>query len=640
MELAEEKLNEHHLDEKKVVDVVVRFAGDSGDGMQLTGANFTQATALYGNDLSTFPDFPAEIRAPVGATFGVSAFQIYFGAEDVTTAGDALDVLVAMNPAALITNIANLVSGGLVIVDTGAFTAKNLTKAKYASNPLEDGSLDKFRVFDIDISSQVLAAVEPYNLGHKAGLRCKNMWTLGLVMWLFDRDRNPTIQNLRTKFAKAPDIAEANVAALNAGHAYGETAELPSGIHVYKIPKAKVAPGTYRNVTGTTALAWGLIAGAELAGIELLFASYPITPASNLLHELTIRKEFRVNTFQAEDEIAAVCAAIGASFAGSLGVTSSAGPGIALKAEGIALAAATELPLVIVNTQRGGPSTGLPTKTEQSDLNMAMFGRHGDTPMPVISTSTSTDCFEVAIEAVRLATKYMTPVMLLSDGYLANAAEPWKIPDVASLKPFPVRHHSETEGFKPSLRDGKTLARVWAKPGTPGLEHRIGGIERSYDTGDISYDPENHQRMTNLRRDKINGIAADIPLQEVCLGNESGKLAVVGWGSTFGAIHQAVKRARLEGLDVSHIQVRYLAPFPRNLGELLHSFEAVLVPEMNTGQFIRLIRADFLIDAEGLSKVAGQPFKIGEILAAIHTKYASLKTGQGTARKVATGNSK
>ncbi len=625
MELAEENLNEHHLDEKRVVDVVVRFAGDSGDGMQLTGSNFTQATALYGNDLSTFPDFPAEIRAPVGATFGVSAFQIYFGAEDVTTAGDALDVLVAMNPAALITNIKNLVDGGLVIVDSGAFTTKNLTKAKYDTNPLEDGSLEKYRILTIDISAQVLQAVEPYNLGHKNGLRCKNMWTLGLVMWLFDRDRNPTIQNLRSKFAKAPEIAEANIAALNAGHAYGETAELPSGIHVYKIPKAKVAPGTYRNVTGTTALAWGLIAGAELADIDLLFASYPITPASNLLHELANRKEFRVNTFQAEDEIAAVCAAIGASFAGSLGVTSSAGPGIALKAEGIALAAATELPLVIVNTQRGGPSTGLPTKTEQSDLNMALFGRHGDTPMPVIASATSTDCFDVAIEAVRLATKYMTPVMLLSDGYLANAAEPWQIPDMADLTPFPVRHHTDTEGFKPSLRDHTTLARVWAKPGTPGLEHRIGGIERSYETGDISYDPENHQLMTTLRKDKVQGIAADIPLQEVCLGNTSGRLAVVGWGSTFGAIHQAVKRARQEGLDVSHIQVRYLSPLPRNLGELLAGFDGVLVPEMNTGQFVRVLRSEFLIDAEGLNKVAGQPFKIGEILAAIHLKLAALK---------------
>ena len=624
MELAEEKLGEHHLDEKEVVDVVVRFAGDSGDGMQLTGGNFTESTALYGNDLSTFPDFPAEIRAPVGSTFGVSAFQIYFGMEDVTTAGDALDVLVAMNPAALVTNVGNLVEGGLLIVDSGAFTAKNLAKAKYQSNPLEDGALDAFRVLDINISKHVLAAVAAFGIGHKAGLRCKNMWTLGLVLWLFDRDRKATIENLKMKFANKPEIAEANIAALNAGHAYGETAELPAGIHIYKVPKAKVAPGTYRNVTGSTALAWGLIAGSKLANIEMLFATYPITPASNLLHELVNRKEFGINTFQAEDEIAAVCAAIGASFAGSLGVTSSAGPGIALKAEGIALAAATELPLVVVNTQRGGPSTGLPTKTEQSDLNMALCGRHADTPVPVIATSTSTDCFEVAIEAVRLATKYMTPVMLLSDGYLANAAEPWKIPDVDSLTPFPVQHYTDAKDFKPSLRDDTTHARVWAKPGTPGLEHRIGGIERSFETGDISYDPDNHQKMTDLRQAKIAAIADDIPLQEVVLGSESGKLAVVGWGSTFGAIHQAVKRARLEGLDVSHIQVRYLSPMPKNLGELLHNFEKIIVPEMNTGQFINLIRAEYLIDADGLNKVAGQPFKIGEILAAIHEKFAVL----------------
>ena len=624
MELAEEKLGEHHLDEKEVVDVVVRFAGDSGDGMQLAGGNFTDSTALYGNDLSTFPDFPAEIRAPVGSTFGVSAFQIHFGMDDVTTAGDALDVLVAMNPAALVTNVGNLVAGGLLIVDSGAFTAKNLAKAKYQSNPIEDGALDAFRVLDINISKQVLAAVKAFGIGHKAGLRCKNMWTLGLVLWLFDRDRKATIENLRTKFANKPDIAEANVAALNAGHAYGETAELPAGIHIYKVPKAKVAPGTYRNVTGSTALAWGLIAGSKLANIEMLFATYPITPASNLLHELVNRKEFGINTFQAEDEIAAVCAAIGASFAGSLGVTSSAGPGIALKAEGIALAAATELPLVVVNTQRGGPSTGLPTKTEQSDLNMALFGRHADTPVPVIATSTSTDCFEVAIEAVRLATKYMTPVMLLSDGYLANAAEPWKIPDVDSLTPFPVQHYTDAKDFKPSLRDDTTHARVWPKPGTPGLEHRIGGIERSFETGDISYDPDNHQKMTDLRQAKIAAIADDIPLQEVVLGSESGKLAVVGWGSTFGAIHQAVKRARREGLDVSHIQVRYLSPLPKNLGELLGNFEKIMVPEMNTGQFINLIRAEYLIDADGLNKVAGQPFKIGEILAAIHEIFAVL----------------
>jgi 2-oxoglutarate/2-oxoacid ferredoxin oxidoreductase subunit alpha len=625
MELVEEKLGEHHLDEKQVRDVVVRFAGDSGDGMQLTGSNFTQVTALYGNDLSTFPDFPAEIRAPAGATFGVSAFQIYFGADDITTAGDAVDVLVAMNPAALASSLSTVVDGGLIILDIGAFTEKNLTKAKYSSNPLENGSLDSYRLMPIDITKHVLAAVEQFNLGHKAGLRCKNMWTLGLVMWLFDRDRSTTIKSLKRKFAKQPEIAAANIAALNAGHAFGETAELPAGVHVYRIPRAAVSPGLYRNVTGTTALAWGLIAGSELANVDILFASYPITPASGLLHELSVRRQFRINTFQAEDEIAAVCAAIGASFAGSLGVTSSAGPGIALKAEGISLAAATELPLVIVNTQRGGPSTGLPTKTEQSDLNMAMGGRHGDTPIAVIASSSPSDCFDVAIEAVRLATRYMTPVMLLSDGYLANAAEPWKIPDFDGLQPFPVQHRVDAEGFKPSLRDEKTLARVWAKPGTPGLEHRIGGIERSYDTGDISYDPANHQKMTNMRKAKIAGIAEDIPLQEVVLGNSSGTLVVVGWGSTFGAIHQAVKRCRKEGLDVSHIQVRYISPLPKNLGELLKAFDRVLIPEMNTGQFINLIRAEYLVDAEGLNKVSGQPFKIGEIIAAIHQEFAEME---------------
>lgn len=621
MELVEEKLDEHHLDEKKVMDVVVRFAGDSGDGMQLTGANFTQATALYGNDLSTFPDFPAEIRAPAGATFGVSAFQIYFGGNDITTAGDAIDVLVAMNPAALVTNLPNLIDGGLIIIDSGAFTDKNLAKARYQANPLEDGSLDEYRVLSIDISKHVLAAVEPYNLGHKAALRCKNMWTLGLVMWLFDRDRGATIEGLKKKFTSQPEIAEANIAALNAGHAFGETAELPSGIHVYKIPPADVPPGTYRNITGTTALAWGLVAASELADIDILFASYPITPASNLLHELSNRKNFRINTFQAEDEIAAACAAVGASFAGSLGVTSSAGPGIALKAETIALAAATELPLVVVNTQRGGPSTGLPTKTEQSDLNMALGGRHGDTPIAVIAASSPTDCFDVAIEAARIAIKYMTPVMLMSDGYLANAAEPWKIPDVDTLAPFPVEHQRTMEDFKPSLRNPDTLARAWAKPGTPGLEHRIGGIERSFDTGDISYDPANHQKMTDLRKAKIDGIANDIPPQDVCLGESAGKLAVVGWGSTFGAIHQAVKRCRAEGLDVSHIHIRYLSPLPANLGELLGNFDKILVPEMNTGQLVRLIRSEYLLDADGLNKVSGQPFKIGEIMAAIHQEF-------------------
>ena len=621
MQVVEEKLDDLDADGAETLDVVVRFAGDSGDGMQLTGSNFTQATALYGNDLSTLPDFPAEIRAPVGATFGVSAFQIYFGAEDVTTSGDDVDVLVAMNPAALITNFSKLVKGGLIIVDSGAFTQKNLTKANYASNPLEDDSLDGYRVLSIDIHKQVLAAVEPFGLSHKDALRCKNMWTLGLVMWLFDRDRTATRESLNKKFATKPQVAEANIAALNAGHAYGETAELPAGVHIYKVPKAKVAPGTYRNITGTQSLAYGLLAGSELAEIDLLFASYPITPASNLLHELSSKKGYRVKTFQAEDEIAAVCSAMGASFAGSLGVTSSAGPGIALKAEGISLAVAAELPLVVVNTQRGGPSTGLPTKTEQSDFNMAVFGRHGDTPIPVIAASTATDCFDVAIEAVRLAIKYMTPVMILTDGYLANASEPWKIPNFNSFKPFKVQYYNNPVEFRPSIRDKDTKARVWARPGTPGMEHRIGGIEKSFETGDISYDPANHQKMTELRKEKVANISLDVPLQEVCYGEREGKLAVLGWGSTYGAIHQAVKKAVAEGMKVSHIHVRYLAPMPRNLGELLSKFETVLVPEMNTGQFIKMIRSEFLIDAQGLNKIAGQPFKIQEILTAITEEY-------------------
>jgi len=598
-------------------NIVVRFAGDSGDGMQLTGTNFTLATALHGNDLSTFPDFPAEIRAPAGATFGVSAFQIYFGSDEVSTAGDAVEVLVAMNPAALITNLKNLVPGGLIIADSGAFNDKNLAKAKYAENPLEDDSLDAYKVLSIDISSQVIAAVEAFNLGHKMALRCKNMWTLGLMFWLFDREKQSTIDMLRSKFASKADIANANIAALNAGYAFGETAELPSGIEVYKIPKAEQQAGTYRNMNGTTALAWGLLAGGQLAGLPILFASYPITPASNLLHTLAARKEFDVITFHAEDEIAAVCAAVGASFAGSLGVTSSAGPGIALKMEAISLAVSAELPLVVVNTQRGGPSTGLPTKTEQSDLLQAVYGRHGDTPLPVIASSHPGDCFDTAIEAVRLATKYMTPVMLLSDGYIANASEPWLIPDINDYEAFPVSFHSKPEGFKPSLRDAESLARIWAKPGTPGLEHRLGGIEKSYETGDISYDPDNHQLMTNTRKAKIDNIANDIPGQEVSLGKAQGKLAVVGWGSTYGAIHQGVKCCLKEGYDVAHIHIRHLWPLPPNLKALLSGYERVLVPEMNTGQLVKLLRSEYLIDARALNKVSGQPYKISEIVNAI-----------------------
>ena len=607
----------------QVSHVVVRFAGDSGDGMQLTGSNFTEATAIYGNDLATFPDFPAEIRAPAGATFGVSAFQIYFGSEDVSTAGDDVDVLVAMNPAALITNLKDVLVGGLLIIDSDAFTDKNLARAGYSSNPIEDGSLDAYRVIPIAVSKQVLEAVKPFGLSHKFAVRCKNMWTLGLVMWLFDRDRSITTENLKQKFANKPEIADANIAALNAGHAYAETAELPSGVEVYRVPRAESAPGLYRNITGSESLAYGLIAGGQLAELPITFASYPITPASSLLHTLSGQKQFNVLTFQAEDEIAAVCAAIGASFSGSLGITSSSGPGISLKAEAISLASATELPLVVVNTQRGGPSTGLPTKTEQSDLNQSLFGRHGDTMLPVISCSTSVDCFDVAIEAVRIATQFMTPVILLSDGYMANASEPWLIPDINDYEPFPARFETNPEGFAPANRDPETLARVWAKPGTPGLEHRIGGIEKDFDSGDISYDADNHQRMTDLRKDKIEGIANYIPKQEVSQGNSKGKLAIVGWGSTYGAIHQAVKRCRQEDLDVSHIHVRYMNPLPRNLGELLTGYDQVLMPEMNTGQFINVIRAKYLIDAKPLNKVSGQPFKIREVETAIRSLLES-----------------
>jgi 2-oxoglutarate ferredoxin oxidoreductase subunit alpha len=613
------------VDSNTLQDVVVRFAGDSGDGMQLTGNNFTQATALYGNDLSTFPDFPAEIRAPAGATFGVSAFQIYFASEEVSTAGDEVDVLVAMNPAALITNIQDLVLGGLIVVDAGAFSAKNLSRAGYAQNPLEDDSLHDYRVIKVDISKQVVEAVKPFGLTHKFALRCKNMWTLGLVMWLFDRSRNTTTKALTRKFAKSPEIAEANIAALNAGHAYGETAEFPAGVDIYKIPRATVEPGEYRNITGSDAMAWGLIAGGRLADLKLVFASYPITPASSLLHSLSTHKEFNVVTFQAEDEIAAVCAAIGASFAGSLGVTSSSGPGIALKGEAIALACAVELPLIIVNTQRGGPSTGLPTKTEQSDLNQALYGRHADTPLPVISASSPADCFEVAIEVIRIATRYMTPVILLSDGYMANAATPWKIPDFDDFEPFPVTFHTEPEGFSPAMRDPDTLARVWARPGTPGLEHRIGGIERDIKTGDISYNAANHQKMTDVRKAKIDGICNDIPDQVIAEGETSGKLLVVGWGSTYGALLQAVKRVRIAGHQVSHAHIRHLWPLPGNLGELLASFDRVLVPELNTGQFVNLLRSQYLVDAKALNKVSGQPFKISEIEDAIYEELELTK---------------
>jgi len=605
---------------REVESVVVRFAGDSGDGMQLTGGQFTLATALAGNDLATFPDFPAEIRAPVGTTFGVSAFQINFGSRVIRTSGDTLDVLVAMNPAALKVELRNLKTGGLVIIDTGAFSERNLHKAGYTTNPLEDGTLDPYRTVKVDISALTMEAVKESGVSKKEALRCKNLWTLGLVYWMYDRDRQPTVDWLHQKFAKRPDLTAANVAALNAGHAFGETAEMSGDISAFTIRKADITPGVYRTVTGGEALSWGLVVGAALADLPLFLGSYPITPASPLLHTLANLKHYGVTTFQAEDEIAAVCAAIGASYAGAIGVTSSSGPGIALKTEAIGLAISAELPLVVVNSQRAGPSTGLPTKTEQSDLYQAVFGRNGDSPVAVIAARSPSDCFEVAIEAVRLATKYMTPVFVLTDGYIANASEPWLIPDVDTLARFPVKYHTEVEGFRPFLRDPETLARVWALPGTPGLAHRIGGIEKDYETGHISYDPANHQRMTDVRRARIAGIANDVPAQGVDEGDTTGRLAVVGWGSTYGPINRAVSNMRAAGLEVSHIHLRYIWPLPANLGDLLAGFDQVLVPEMNTGQLLTLLRSEYLVPAEGLNKVSGQPFMIAEIEAAIRAR--------------------
>ena len=612
--------------------VVVRFAGDSGDGMQLTGGQFTLSTALAGNDLATFPDFPAEIRAPQGTLFGVSAFQINFGSTEIDTAGDAPDVLVAMNPAALKTNVGALKPGGLIIADTGEFNKRNLEKAKYAVSPLEDGSLSKWNVLAFDISALTLESVKPFGLGNKEALRCKNMWTLGLALWMFDRDRAPLIDWLNAKFKKNPVLAEANIAALNAGHAYGETAEIGGQLHKVHLDPVASPAGLYRTITGAEAVALGLVAGAQLAHLPMFFGGYPITPASSILHYLAGMKEFGVTTFQAEDEIAAIAAAIGASYAGSLGVTSSSGPGIALKGEAMGLAVMTELPLVIVNSQRGGPSTGLPTKTEQSDLYQAVYGRNGDTPMPVIAARSPGDAFDCAIEACRLAVQYMTPVILLTDGYIANAAEPWAVPDPDTFAPFPAQFLDAPNGpdgtLLPYARDEKG-ARPWIKPGTPGLMHRIGGIEKNPGTGNLDYSPASHQAMTDARKAKVDGVAKSIPAQDVCLGSEGGKLAVVGWGSTFGPIHQAVRKARAQGLDVSHIHVRHIWPLPENLGDLLRGYDKILVPEMNTGQFKTVLRDQYLVDAQPLTKVSGQPFAIAEIEAAIATYFDGVAGNAG-----------
>jgi 2-oxoglutarate ferredoxin oxidoreductase subunit alpha len=590
---------------------VVRFAGDSGDGMQVTGDQFTVAAALARNDLATFPDFPAEIRAPAGTTYGVSGFQIHFSSDDVFTPGDAPDVLVAMNPAALRTNLRDLKKGGLLIINSSAFNAQNLKKANYEVSPLEDGSLDAYRVVAIDIAKHTLAAVKETGISTKEANRCKNFWTLGLMFWIYGRPLEPTIKWIEGKFAKRPDLVQANITALKAGHAFGETTEAAQ--YRYEVPPAPVEKGEYRNIGGNTATALGLVAASELSGLPLVLGAYPITPASDVLHELSKYKHYGITTIQAEDEIAAICAAIGASYAGNLGVTSTSGPGMALKTEAIGLAVAVELPLVIVDIQRGGPSTGLPTKTEQADLLQAVYGRNSEAPLCVLSASTPGNCFYMAIEAARIALKYMTPVILLTDGYLANGAEPWKIPDVAKLPKLEVKFRTDPSGFHPFLRDEKTLARNWAIPGTPGLTHRIGGLEKDYDSGHISYAPDNHERMTRVRAAKIAGIAQDIPDQQIEVGEDSGKLLVLGWGSTYGAIREAVQRCRQRGLSVSHAHVNYIHPFPKNLGELLRRFERVLVPELNMGQLVKLIRSTYLVPAESFPKVQGQPFKIAEV---------------------------
>lgn len=603
-----------------VTDAVVRFAGDSGDGIQLLGGGFANSAALSGLDLATFPDFPAEIRAPAGTTYGVSAFQIRLGAKRTRTSGDVADVLVAFNPAALKVNLQGLKKGGVIIADQTAFTPRNLKLAGYTENPLTDESLSDYKLHPMDITGHTLEVTRPLGLTQKEAMQNRNMWALGLLCWMFHQSLEETIAKLTRKFAKKPNLAEAVVAALKAGHAFGETMELSGDIAVTIEPALKREPGTYRLVMGAEALSWGLVAGAQLAGLPMMLCSYPITPSSPVLHYLARMRELGITTFQAEDEIAAACAALGASYAGQIGVTASSGPGVALKTETLGLAVSTELPLVLVDTQRAGPSTGMPTKTEQSDLFIAVFGRNGDAPLPVVSASSPADCFDVAVEAVRLAVTYMTPVFLLSDGYIANSSEPWKLPDLEAMQRFPVAFHDQIDGFSASARDPETLARVWAVPGTPGLEHRIGGIEKDYQTGHISYDPANHQQMTDTRRAKIDRIADDIPEQSVDSGADSGDVALVAWGSTYGAVSEAAIRARQRGLKVSHIHLRYIWPLPRNLAALLARFKTVLVPEMNTGQLLTLLRATTRADAVGLSKVTGQPFTVDEIM----NKVASL----------------
>ncbi|HEX5467181.1 MAG TPA: 2-oxoacid:acceptor oxidoreductase subunit alpha [Candidatus Limnocylindrales bacterium] len=593
--------------------VTIRFAGDSGDGMQLTGGQFTRTSAVFGNDVSTYPDFPAEIRAPAGSLPGVSGFQLSFSSAEIYTPGDQPDVLVAMNPAALKTNVGDLPPGGALIVNSDAFSQANLTKAGYATNPLEDGSLKAYTVFDVPINTLNDRALEGLEMTSKQKDQTKNFFALGLMFWLYERDMQPTLDWIGQKFGAKPVFVEANTRALKAGYAFGETTEM---FHThYRVAPARLAPGTYRNVTGNEATAMGFVAASRLAQRTLFYGSYPITPASDILHALSGYKQFGVRSFQAEDEIAAIGAAIGASFGGALGLTGTSGPGIALKSEALNLAVMVELPLVVIDVQRAGPSTGMPTKVEQADLLQVMFGRNSDSPIPVVAPATPAECFDYAIEAWRLALKYVTPVVYLSDAFLATGAEPWRIPNLADLPDIAVPNPTQVEGFHPYARDPVTLARPWAIPGTPGLEHRIGGLEKADITGNVSYDPENHDRMQHLRAEKIARIADDIPALEV-FGPTSGDLLVLGWGSTYGALRSAVQRLQADGHQVAHAHLRYLNPFPRNLGTVLEAYGQVLIPEINLGQLRLLVRGRYLADAHGYDRVRGKPFRISEIEAA------------------------
>jgi 2-oxoglutarate ferredoxin oxidoreductase subunit alpha len=590
--------------------VVIRFAGDSGDGMQLTGTRFTSESVLAGNDVGTLPDFPAEIRAPTGTLYGVSAFQINFSNKNVYTPGDDLDALVCMNPAALKTNIADLQQNGILIVDPAEFSTANLRKAEYEANPLEDNSLDKYQVYKVEVTKMTTLALKDIGLPNRSVMRSRNFFALGVVSWLFNRPIEPTLEWIQQRFGKTPVVAEANTLAIKGGYNLGENTDMFASS--YEIKPAEIEPGTYRNITGNSATALGFVIAAQKAGLPLFLGSYPITPASDVLHELAGYKNYNVYTFQAEDEIAGVGAALGAAFGGALAITTTSGPGMNLKGETVGLAATVELPMVITNIQRAGPSTGMPTKPEQTDLLQAIYGRHGESPLPVIAASTPSDCFHAAFEAARIAMKYMTPVILLTDGFLANASEPWLLPSVDDLPSIPVEFRTDPQGFFPYLRDEETLARPWVKPGTPGLEHRIGGIEKDYLTGNISYAPANHEQMVRVRHKKVANITQEIPPTQV-KGPERGKLLVLGWGSTYGAIAAAVEAAQAQGHTVAHAHLRYLNPLPADLGDVLSRYEKVLVPEMNMGQLLKLIRAEYLVDAVGLNKIQGRPFKVSEV---------------------------